>query len=119
MITIDLKAPKGWDELTDNQLRYVFGLIAQGLTAPELKTYCLIRWSGMQVLYKYGRGWMCRSADADYVVTAEQVNAAIGSLNWLDKIPAMPVRIEKIGKYRALAAEFLAVRFATFHPCDT
>ena len=35
MITIDLKAPKGWDELTDNQLRYVFGLIAQGLTAPD------------------------------------------------------------------------------------
>ena len=118
MITIDLKAPKGWDELTDNQLRYVFGLIAQGLTAPELKTYCLIRWSGMQVLYKYGRGWMCRFADDEFVVTAEQVNAAIGSLNWLDKMPAMPVRIEKIGKHRALPADFQEVPFETFIICD-
>lgn len=118
MITIDLKSPKGWDELSDNQLRYVFGLIAQGLTAPELKTYCLIRWSGMQVLHKYGRGWMCRFADDEFVVTAEQVNAAIGSLNWLDKMPAMPVRIEKIGKHRALPADFQEVPFETFIICD-
>ena len=118
MITIDLKAPKGWDELTDNQLRYVFGLISQGLTAPELKTYCLIHWSGMQVMHKYGKGWMCKFADDEFVVTAEQVNAAIGSLNWLDKMPAMPVRIEKIGKHRALPADFQEVPFETFIICD-
>ena len=118
MITIDLKAPKSWDELTDNQLRYVFGLIAQGLTAPELKTYCLIHWSGMQVLHKYGKGWMCKFADDEFVVTVEQVNAAISSLNWLDQVPAMPVRIEKIGKHRALPADFQEVPFETFIICD-
>ena len=48
MKTIDLITPKCWEMLTDNQLRYVFGLIAQGFTAVEVKTYCLIRWSGMQ-----------------------------------------------------------------------
>ena len=118
MITIDLKAPKSWEELTDNQLRYVFGLISQGLTAPELKTYCLIHWSGMQVMHKYGKGWMCKFADDEFVVTAEQVNAAIGSLNWLDKVPAMPHRIEKIGKHRALPADFQEVPFETFIICD-
>jgi hypothetical protein len=118
MITIDLKAPKCWEELTDNQLRYVFGLIAQGLTAPELKTYCLIHWSGMQVMHKYGKGWMCKFADDEFVVTAEQVNAAIGSLNWLDEVPVMPVRIEKIGKHRALPANFQDVPFETFIICD-
>jgi hypothetical protein len=61
---------------------------------------------------------MCRFADDEFVVTAEQVNAAIGSLNWLDKMPAMPVRIEKIGKHRALPADFQEVPFETFIICD-
>ena len=29
-ITIDLKVPKSWEDLDEKQLRYVFGLIAQG-----------------------------------------------------------------------------------------
>lgn len=118
MITIDLKAPTGWEELTDNQLRYLYGLITQGLTATEVKTYCLIRWSGMQVLHKYGKGWMCKYADDKFVVTAEQINAAIDSLDWIDKLPAAPIRIEKIGKHRALPADFQGVPFETFIICD-
>lgn len=118
MITIDLKEPNGWEELTDNQLRYVFGLIVQGYSGPEIKTYCLIRWSGMQVLYKYGNGWMCKFADDKFVVTAQQINAAIGSLNWLDKLPPMPIRIKKIGRHNALPANFQEVPFETFIICD-
>lgn len=34
-ITIDLKLPKKWEDLTDKQLRYVFALLAQGFTAAE------------------------------------------------------------------------------------
>ena len=118
MITIDLKAPSSWEELTDNQLRYVFGLIAQGLTEVEVKTYCLIHWSGMHVLYKYGNGWMCKFADDEFVVTAEQINGAIGSLKWLDMLPMMPIRIKKIGKHYALPADFQEVPFETFIICD-
>ena len=29
-INIDLKVPKSWEDLDEKQLRYVFGLIAQG-----------------------------------------------------------------------------------------
>ena len=118
MITINLKAPRGWEELTDNQLRYVLGLIAQGLSDIEVKTYCLIHWSGMQVLHKYGKGWMCKFADDKFVVTAEQINAAIGSLKWLDQLPEMPIRIRKIGRQRALPADFQEVPFETFIICD-
>jgi hypothetical protein len=118
MITIDLKAPKGWDELTDNQLRYVFGLIAQGLSETEVKTYCLIHWSGMQILHKYGKGWMCKFADDEFVVTAEQINAAISYLRWLDRLPEMPIRIGKIGRDKALPADFQEVPYETFIICD-
>ena len=37
-ISIDLKLPKKWEDLSDKQLRYVFALLAQGFTATEVKT---------------------------------------------------------------------------------
>ena len=40
-LTINLTVPTGWDELDDHQLRYVFGLLAQGFPSPQVKTYCL------------------------------------------------------------------------------
>ena len=42
-ISIDLKLPTKWEDLSDKQLRYVFALLAQGFTATEVKAYCLHR----------------------------------------------------------------------------
>ena len=118
MKTIDLITPKCWEMLTDNQLRYVFGLIAQGLTAVEVKTYCLIRWSGMQILHKYGSGWWCKYADDEFVVTASQVTSILSSIDWLDRFPSLPVRIKKMGGHWALPNTFQEVPFETFIICD-
>ena len=59
-LTINLTVPTGWDKLDDHQLRYVFGLLAQGFPSPQVKTYCLFRWTGMQVMHKYGKGWLLK-----------------------------------------------------------
>ena len=55
-INIDLKLPTRWEDLTEKRLRYLFGLLAQGLSADEVKTYCLFRWSGVKVLHRYANG---------------------------------------------------------------
>ena len=78
--TIKLTVPTGWDKLDDHQLRYVFGLLAQGFPSPQVKTYCFFRWTGMQVMHKYGKGWWCKFADDEFVIMAEQVNSAIANL---------------------------------------
>ena len=75
--TINLTVPTGWDQLNDKQLRYVFGLMAQGFSTVQIKTYCLFRWTGMQVMHKYGKGWWCKFADDEFVIMAEQVNSVI------------------------------------------
>lgn len=59
-INIDLKLPTKWEYLTEKQLRYLFGLLAQDFPATQIKTYCLFRWSGMQVMCRYGKGWWCK-----------------------------------------------------------
>ena len=61
---------------------------------------------------------MCRHEQREFVLQPLQVAAAIQSLDWTDMLPTRPVRLERIGKYRALPADFQEVPFETFIICD-
>ena len=117
-VSIDLKLPTKWEDLSDKQLRYVFTLLAQGFTATEVKTYCLHRWTGLKVLHRYGNVWACKHDGLQFVLAAEQVERATHALDWLENVPSMPVRISRIGKHRAVKADFEGVPFETFIICD-
>ena len=117
-INIDLKVPTSWEKLSEKQMRYVYGLIAHGFAMQQIKTYCLFRWSGMDVMQKYGNKWWCKHGKKEFLLTTAQVNAAVKSMDWLDSLPASPVRLKRIGKYRAMAADFQEVPFETFIICD-
>ena len=99
--TINLTVPTGWDRLDDHQLRYVFGLLAQGFPSPQVKAYCFFRWTGMQVMHKYGKGWWCKFSDDEFIIMTEQDNAALAAFGWLDGMPPSHVRIKHIGRERA------------------
>jgi hypothetical protein len=40
-INVKLTVPTGWDKLDDHQLRYVFGLLAQGFPSPQVLSHVL------------------------------------------------------------------------------
>ena len=42
--------PRGWHELDDKQLRYLFGLLTDDYSSAEIRTLCLLRWSGTEFL---------------------------------------------------------------------
>jgi len=117
-IRVNLIVPTSWEELTQEQLKYYFFVLTMCQSAAEVKTYCLCRWSGLEVLYPYGEGFMCRHEQREFVLQPLQVAAAIQSLDWTDTLPTSPVRLERIGKYRALPADFQEVPFETFIICD-
>lgn len=117
-IRVNLIVPKSWEELTQEQLKYYFFVLTMCRSAAEVKTYCLCRWSGLEVLYPYGEGFMCRHEQREFVLQPLQVAAAIQSLDWTDTLPTSSVRLERIGKYRALPADFQEVPFETFIICD-
>lgn len=52
MITFNLTLLTCWKKLTTSQMRYVFFLLTQNYSADEVKTFCLILFSGLQVLAK-------------------------------------------------------------------
>ena len=115
---INLIVPRSWEELSQEQLKYYYFVLTMCRSAAEVKTYCLCRWSGLEVLYPYGEGFMCRHEQREFVLQPLQVAAAIQSLDWTDTLPTFPVRLERIGKYQALPADFQEVPFETFIICD-
>ena len=117
-ISIDLKLPTKWEDLTDKQLRYYYTLLALGFSTTEVKTYCLCRWADLEIRHQYGSGFVCRHELRDFLANASQVAALVPILDWLESIPALPVRLAKIGSHRAIDAQFQGVPFETFIVCD-
>ena len=55
-ISINFIVPQGWHELSDKQLRYVYQFIAAEHSTDEIKTLCLLRWSGTKVIGRQDNG---------------------------------------------------------------
>ena len=118
MKTINLTVPRGWHELDDKQLRYLFGLLADDYSSAEIRTLCLFRWAGLKVQYCHNSHFVVRLGKDDFTLSATVVADAIETMKWLDEIPSFPVRLSHIGKFTALQADFLSVPFETFIFCD-
>ena len=118
MQTINITVPKGWHELSQKQLRYVFFLLSEEYTAPAIKTLCLFRWSGLKVIAHQKGQFHLRLDKTEFFITALQIAEALSSLAWLDELPKIPVRLEKIGRQRAVRADFQGGSFETFIVCE-
>ena len=46
---IDIKVPDCWQQLKDNQLRYVYKLLNGNFSLPQIQTLCLFKWAKMKV----------------------------------------------------------------------
>ena len=118
MKTINLIVPRGWHELDDKQLRYLFGLLADDYSSAEIRSLCLFRWSGMKVLYRHNLDFVVRLGSEEFTLTVTKVTDAIEALKWLDEIPSFPVRLSHIGQFTALPSDFLSVPFEKYIYCD-
>ena len=119
MTDVNITLPTSWHELSQKQLRYIYTMIALGLSVDEVKTYCLFHWSKIKILHRYGdNGYMCKLKKKCFIMTAEEVAASIGFLDWMRQLPTLPVRLEKIGRHRAAPADLQGLALEAFIICD-
>lgn len=112
---IDFSVPQGWHELSDTQLRYVYRLIAEDFGLDEVKLLCLLRWSGAKVVGRQSDGsYLLRLGKVLLEATPVQLAELLPHLDWLCDFSPVPVRLAKIGRRRAVAADFQGVAFETY-----
>ena len=116
---IDLSVPNGWHDINDKQLRFFYGLVAEGLPAEDIVVICLLRWSRTEVIGKQPNGaFLMRQGGNTFTVAAVAIAMLICYLQWLHEIPSIPVRLSKIGRKKALPADFQGVPFEKLIICD-
>ena len=118
-ISINFIVPQSWHELSDKQLRYVYQLVAADYATDEIKTLCLIRWSGTKVIGRQDSGvYLLKKGKILFEVTPLTLAELLPHLGWLGSIPPMPVRLERINRRKAIAADFQGVPFEAYIICD-
>ena len=118
-ISINFIVPHGWYELSDKQLRYVYQLLADDFATDEIKTLCLLQWSGTKVIGRQDSGaYLLKKAKILFEVTPLTLAELLPHLDWLASLPTVPVRLSKINRQHALPADFSEVPFETFIICD-
>ena len=118
-ISINFIVPQGWHELSDKQLRYVYQHLANEFATDEVKTLCLLQWSGTKVIGRQDSGsYLLKKGKILFEVTPLTLAELLPHLDWLGSIPTVPVRISKINRQHALPADFSEVPFETFIICD-
>lgn len=99
---IDLFAPRSWGELTQEQLRYVFYLLATFADMAVVKTYMFIRFTGVQVVKKNRFGWQCvcshegRGGQEVFYLQPWQISSFLKQLSWVDSTETMDNRLDVI-----------------------
>ena len=115
METFNIALPTGWPELTDEQLLMVYGLLARDLSTAEVKSLCLMKWNHIKVLATLPRHrFLIKRGKEQVVLRARQIQQATSVLDYLDSLAPMPIRISRIGKHRALPADFEKVPFEQY-----
>ena len=116
METFNISLPTSWAELTDKQLHLVYELFARDLSAAEVKTLCLMKWNRLVVLASLPnkRFLVKRKGEPEVPLSIRQIQQATTTLDFLDSLAPVPVRISKIGRHKAVAADFEKVPFEKF-----
>ena len=100
MDTINLTVPTSWSDLTQEQLRYVYVLMARYGNAQEtwikVAASSVFRWNGLRIVSPYGSNWLIRVDNQEFVMATPEFAQVCRTLEWLKDIPASPVRLDVI-----------------------
>lgn len=114
-ISINFIVPQGWHELSDKQLRYVYQLLAQNFSSDEVKTLCLLHWTGTKVIGKQNTdGYLLRKGRFLFEVTPLTLAELLPNLDWLGTLPTSPIRPVKLKHRPGIAADFDEVPFEQY-----
>lgn len=111
-VNININVPSSWEELDDKMLRYVYALIAKDFSIDEVKVLALLKWGGCRVLGRSeGQAFLLSFGKEVAVVQCVQLAQVMTFLDWIENIPATPVRLAKIRRCRPVAGDFQGVPF--------
>ena len=114
---IDITAPKSWHALSQQQLRYVYRLLAHQIPVERVQLYLFLQIAGWRVvsLDKENNMAVLKTHHGiKFKAHTAVLTAAADEFSFLAEPPKYPVRIEKWKKYAAVDAQLHGVIFGHY-----
>ena len=113
---IELTVPRGYSEMTENQLRYVAALQVSGQTEESIRTKCFIRFAGIKPVAHLGETYyfIRPKFKGTFSLKAEEVAYFSKKMDWITKNYIGITPIQKIGRYQAVDRIFRDITFAQY-----
>lgn len=99
---LNLIVPTCWQELTQQQLRYLLFLMAQGYTPAAVKTYALMRFAKVDLLPDTPGVYTVFIDGSPYRLTATQVAEVLPALDWITQTQTWPTRLMEVQGKKAI-----------------
>lgn len=96
MHTVNLTCPTSWRELSQQQLRYVFYLLATFADLTVVKTYMFVRFTGIRVIRRNRFGWQCAKGGQVFYIQLWQIHSFIQQLDWVGSYETMDNRLDVV-----------------------
>lgn len=115
-----MTVPTDWKEMTQEQLRYIFRLFRLYGEAPDwenrIKVAVLLHFNSIEVARKSEQGWLCRKTSTRevFVLDPGLLPSIVEPLDWLCHTEWLTVRIEQVGKYKAMDFELQNLPFGEY-----
>ena len=136
-VTVNVSVPKAWTELSQDQLRFLLSAMSAvnianknvayrsqddyaAQTSAQVRTLCFFKWTGLTVVCPYSSGYLVKSGDTEFMMTAETVAAALTHLSWTGSLPDEPVRLDVVDGATAIPADISSgFSFDDWLACET
>ncbi len=134
---VNVSVPKSWSELSQDQLRFLLSAMVAvnfgnknvsyrsqedyaAQTSAQVQTLCFFKWSGLTVICPYDSGYLVKSGDMEFMLSAETVAAALTHLSWTKELPLEPVRLDVVDGAEAIPADISSgLSFDAWLACET
>ena len=112
--------PKGWEELTAEQLRYVIRLLwlynGHADWQQRVQTAAFVHFADIEVVSHTDEGWLCRERKqgASFLLDPDLLPSLLHSVAWVTETEKINVRIEQVGEYKAVDFELQELKFGDY-----
>ena len=117
---ISFSVPEGWEQLTQEQLRYVIRLLWIYGETPDWQqrvgVAAFLYFCGIEVANRTDAGWMCRerSSGKTFLLDPELLPSLTKGVEWVTRADQMTVRIEQVGSYKAVDFQLRELMFGDY-----
>lgn len=112
--------PKGWEELTAEQLRYVIRLLwlynGHADWQQRVQTASFLHFCNIEVVSHTDQGWLCRERrhGATFLLDPELLPSIMQHVEWMTETERMTVRIEQVEGHKAVDFELRTLKFGNY-----